>query len=351
MLRANMFKRRIKAFPQKSNSPGGMSIEEFHSAQVFRSLYRLAKTILRVFWNYSGLQHVWEMAHFEKVNALDHERSPSLFLWVFGIYAALFGIASSNYETALDRAENRLSAVAAQLATDNQRAFKKLFAQIPRIQKIKTPLQPSLFYPFEEHFLLSSFLYREENQEILEWTQEIIETWRDNLAGVNLAGVNLAKAELEKANLVGAILYKANFSGAWLQEANLSGARLWRANLSEVDLGAGANFSQAEFYAANLSRAIMPRANLSGANFWRANLSNANLEVANLSGAGFYGTNLSRANLWGANLSGIRNWKNIALMKGANILRIESPPEGFRAWALERGAVEMDPDMWKRSIN
>nr|VFK58021.1 MAG: Pentapeptide repeat-containing protein [Candidatus Kentron sp. TUN] len=325
-------------------------MKKFHLVQTLRLFYTLTKTILRVFWNYSGLSHVWELARFEKINDPDYERSPSLFLWVFGIYAGLFGIASSNYETALDRVENRLSAVAAQLSTDNQRAFRKLFAQIPRIQKIKTPLQPSLFYPFEEHFILSSFLHREENKEILAWTQEIIETWRDNLAGVNLAAVNLSKAKLDKAHLVGAILYKADFSGARLQEANLSNAKLWQANLSGADLRGKADLSQAEFYAANLSKAILSRANLSKADFWRANLSRANFQAANLSGAEFYGANLSRMDLWGANLSDIKNWKNIVSIKGSNILGIKSPPEGFREWALKKGAVEMDPDMWKRFI-
>nr|VFK00096.1 MAG: hypothetical protein BECKH772A_GA0070896_101822 [Candidatus Kentron sp. H]VFK00370.1 MAG: hypothetical protein BECKH772B_GA0070898_101882 [Candidatus Kentron sp. H]VFK04464.1 MAG: hypothetical protein BECKH772C_GA0070978_101831 [Candidatus Kentron sp. H] len=54
--------------------------------------------------------------------------------------------------------------------------------------------------------------------------------------------------------------------------------------------------------------------------------------------------------LWSANLSGIESWKSIASIQGANILHVESPPEGFRAWALEKGAVEMDPDMWKKSV-
>nr|VFJ87731.1 MAG: Pentapeptide repeat-containing protein [Candidatus Kentron sp. LFY] len=321
-------------------------MKKLHPMQLLRLCYR----ILKIFWDYSGLKHVWEMARFEKVNHPDHERSPSLFLWVFGIYAALFGIASSNYETALDRAENRLSAVAAQLSTDNQRAFKKLFAQIPRIQKIRTPLQPSLFYPFEEHFLLASFLYREENREILGWTQEIIESWRDNLSGVNLAEVNLSEANLGKANFSDAILYKANLSGAHLQEANLVGARLWRSNLSGVNLEGGADLSRAEFYAANLSGALLSGANLSGADFWRANLTGAILDAANLSGARFYGADLSNADLWGADLSGMSHWEYIASIEGANIRRIQSPPEGFREWALQQGAVEMDPDAWRRFI-
>nr|VFJ57782.1 MAG: Pentapeptide repeat-containing protein [Candidatus Kentron sp. FW] len=323
-------------------------MKKSRSAQLWLIPYKIVKAMVVWFWRYSGLLHIWEMASFEKVNHPDHERSPSLFLWVFGIYAGLFGIASSNYETALDRAENRLSAVAAQLSTDNQKAFKKLFAQIPEIQKIKTPLQPSLFYPFEDHFLLSSFLYREENQEILAWTQEIVETWRDNLVGVNLARVNLSETILDKANFSEANLYKANLSGARLRDVNFSRAKLWMANLSRADFKGKSDLSGAEFYSGNLSETVLTKANLSGADFWRTNLSGSALQGADLSGAELYGANFSWADLWETNFSDVKNWKEIESIKGANILRLESPPEGFREWALEHGAVEMFPDMWKK---
>nr|VFK05341.1 MAG: hypothetical protein BECKH772B_GA0070898_105711 [Candidatus Kentron sp. H]VFK05922.1 MAG: hypothetical protein BECKH772A_GA0070896_106001 [Candidatus Kentron sp. H]VFK09325.1 MAG: hypothetical protein BECKH772C_GA0070978_105971 [Candidatus Kentron sp. H] len=39
----------------------------------------------------------------------------------------------------------------------------------------------------------------------------------------------------------------------------------------------------------------------------------------------------------------IRNWQAIAFIRDANILGIEGAPEGFRAWALENGAVEREP--------
>jgi len=53
-------------------------------------------------------------------------------------------------------------------------------------------------------------------------------------------------------------------------------------------------------------------------------------------------------NLSGARLGGIfgdiKNWRAIKSIKDANILGVEGAPEGFLAWALENGAVEMEPE-------
>nr|VFK64647.1 MAG: hypothetical protein BECKTC1821F_GA0114240_11371 [Candidatus Kentron sp. TC] len=46
---------------------------------------------------------------------------------------------------------------------------------------------------------------------------------------------------------------------------------------------------------------------------------------------------------------GIKNWREIESIEGTNIFEVKFPPEGFRAWALEKGAVEMEPEEWKLS--
>nr|VFJ90845.1 MAG: Pentapeptide repeat-containing protein [Candidatus Kentron sp. H]VFJ91873.1 MAG: Pentapeptide repeat-containing protein [Candidatus Kentron sp. H]VFJ98533.1 MAG: Pentapeptide repeat-containing protein [Candidatus Kentron sp. H] len=270
-----------------------------------RGLYLTLRLLPRLPWGLytlSGARHIVEMVWIRRPNAPDYQKPPTFFLWVVGLYVGLYGVAATHYEAALDQAENRMGALASQLATGNEETFKRLIARIPDIQGMKTPLKPDLLYPFRGHalesylacreedrkprrywepepdpeppryFVLCGFLREARNPEVVDWTREVIEDWRDKLAGVNLRGIDLAGARLRNADLTGAELSRANLSGARLQGADLTGAGL------------------------------------------------------------------------GGGLSGeIENWQAIVSIEGANILGVEDAPEGFRAWALEKGAVEMAP--------
>ena len=59
---------------------------------------------------------------------------------------------------------------------------------------------------------------------------------------------------------------------------------------------------------------------------------------ADLAGASLANTDLRRTDLNGA------RWRDIASIKGANIGGMTNLPEGFRAWALQHGAVETEDD-------
>nr|VFJ95213.1 MAG: Pentapeptide repeat-containing protein [Candidatus Kentron sp. H]VFJ95855.1 MAG: Pentapeptide repeat-containing protein [Candidatus Kentron sp. H]VFK02049.1 MAG: Pentapeptide repeat-containing protein [Candidatus Kentron sp. H] len=202
----------------------------------------------------SGLRHIVELIWIKRPNAPDYQKPPTFVLWVVGIYVGLYGIAATNHEAALDRVENRMGALASQLATGDGEAFKKLISQIPRIQWMRTPLEPDLMWPFRGNSVFTSLFVREPNPEILQWTRETLRTWKGKLAGVNLKFANL--------------------SGAELTGADLSGARLGE----------------------------------------------------------------------------IENWKATVSIRKANILGIKNAPEGFREWALEKGAVEMAPAAWKAFV-
>nr|VFK29092.1 MAG: Uncharacterized protein YjbI, contains pentapeptide repeats [Candidatus Kentron sp. MB]VFK74671.1 MAG: Uncharacterized protein YjbI, contains pentapeptide repeats [Candidatus Kentron sp. MB] len=327
-----------------------------------------------VLYNLFGLRHVVEMTWIRKVNDPGYQKPPTFFLWVIGLYAALFGIASTNYEAALDRAENRMGALVSQLSTGNDEAFKNLIEQIPRVQRMETPLEPDLLWPFQGHpwrasffscrqakgylnaipegskgnqkyFLPQSLFCKRANPDILQWTKETIGTWKGRLAGMDLRRIDLSRASLAKANLSGANLLEANLSGALLSQANLSGTELLGASLSGAEAGK-ADLSGAELWGADLSGARLEGADLSGTHLWKANLTGAELWGANLSRTEFRKANLSRANLFETQLGGIKGWKAIASIRGANILGVKEAPEGFRAWALENGAVEMTLEEW-----
>nr|VFK78032.1 MAG: Pentapeptide repeat-containing protein [Candidatus Kentron sp. SD] len=271
----------------------------------FEIIINIIKKSLWVIYNLSGARHIREIAWIKRPNAPDYEKPPTFLLWAIGLYAALYGIVATHYEAALDRVENRMDAVVSQLSTGDEQAFKNLIRQVPRIQRMETPPEPSLRWPLEGNFVLGSFLEREPNPKILQQTRETLEIWKGRLAGVNLRGINLSGARLWDARLFGAELANANLSNANLLKADLSGAHLNKANLSEARLG-------------------------------KADLSGAWLREANLSGARLGGI-----------LGKIKNWREIASIEDANIHGVIDAPEGFRAWALKNGAVEMAPEEWK----
>nr|VFJ59654.1 MAG: Pentapeptide repeat-containing protein [Candidatus Kentron sp. FM]VFJ61682.1 MAG: Pentapeptide repeat-containing protein [Candidatus Kentron sp. FM]VFK12336.1 MAG: Pentapeptide repeat-containing protein [Candidatus Kentron sp. FM] len=354
----------MNPFPRKA--PWALYLFAVVLPQSLYPILRVLDWVLRVFYwvpwvlyTLSGLKHIVEMLWFRRPNAPDYRKPPTFFLWVIGLYAGLYGIAATHYEAALDRIENRMGALASQLATGDEEAFKRLVSRIPEIQAMKTPLKPDLLYPFRgkplatyvtcqeenrkprqyhpwepepepeleppQYFVLCGFLRQAENPEIIEWTRKTIEDWRNKLAGVNFNGINLSEARL----------WKANLSGAGLQGANLAGARLWRANLSGARLEG-----------ANLSGANLRGADLSEARLWEAVLSGAELAKVDLSGAQLQGVDLSGATLTDR-FGKIQNWRAIASIQDANILGIKKAPEGFREWALEKGAVELEPAAWQ----
>lgn len=153
--------------------------------------------------------------------------------------------------------------------------------------------------------------------------------------GVSLIGVDISKAHLPGLKLENADLSEANLSNAILYEANFSGANFRLAILCNTDLH-DADLSDANLTHANLYKAHLTEADLSDANLWYADLSDTDLWYADLSGA---------------NLTSIKNWQRIERIKNANIDGVKNPPEGFRKWAIEHGAVCIeDEEEWKKLL-
>ena len=132
---------------------------------LLRVLYRLSWAL----YNFSGLRHIVEMTRPRRPNAPDYEKPPTFFLWVIGLYVGLFGIAATHYEAALDRIENRMGALASQLATGDEETFKRLIERIPEIRAMKTPLKPDLLYPFRGHSPGSYLSCQEEGQALRQY--------------------------------------------------------------------------------------------------------------------------------------------------------------------------------------
>tara|TARA_R110001592_G_scaffold133960_5_gene349504 strand:+ start:341 stop:868 length:528 start_codon:yes stop_codon:yes gene_type:complete len=158
---------------------------------------------------------------------------------------------------------------------------------------------------------------------ILEQGVDVWNQWREeNPSSSTFFGC----VDLSQTNLVG-----VNFSGTELASTDLSDTNLEAADLTGA-IAVSAWFVGANLTMADLSGASLIRANLRGAVMIGSNLADTNLTFSNFAGA----------NLSHANISDVIGWQEIQDISDCNIIEIENAPEGFREWALARGAVEIE---------
>ena len=143
-----------------------------------------------------------------------------------------------------------------------------------------------------------------------------------NADRIALVGVDVSGAFLQGIQLHGARLSRCNFAGTDLRNSDFDSADMSNANLR------GANFRESALRGVQFEDADLTDADLWGADLWGANLSRAILEKADL----------RRTNL--ANLK----WSGVRELKGANIFGVKNAPEGFIAYALKHGAVQVEAD-------
>jgi len=143
----------------------------------------------------------------------------------------------------------------------------------------------------------------------------------------------LQELNLDKVPLVG-----VDASSAFLQGIHLERASLLRADLSAADLR-GSALADADLTFANLHSANLRGSNLENANLSNANLSDSDLVNSDLSNVNLDSVDLTSADLRNTNLQGIQ-WQHITAIKSANIAGSKNAPQGFRDWALKKGAIE-----------
>ena len=285
---------------------------------------------------YLGIAHLCRK--FIVVTENGTKKHPSGPLWVIGIYAATFGIASQIYENHLDRLENRATILITALL--NKETGRLATLQVEKIKEIEIPVEPIFIDPptiFNS--LIGVTTFHKPTIDRLNEAEALLDKdlAEKDLSNSNFMGANLEGANLERANLEGANFFRANLKGARLERANLFRAKLEEANLYKSNLKATnlkeanlkkaylfrANLEGANLQAANLKEGNLFKANLYEANFKLADLEKANLEktdviVANFKAAHLFRANLEEANLFRANLSGAYLEK--ANLKGAKNL-------------------------------
>jgi hypothetical protein len=90
----------------------------------------------------------------------------------------------------------------------------------------------------------------------------------------------------------------------------------------------------------------LEKTDLSGYDLRKINLSGAELRDSDLRGGNLSGADFRGANLSGAHIVDTLNWKE-SIIKGANIRSLHDAPAGFRDWALDQHAVEMESSTWQ----
>ena len=147
---------------------------------------------------------------------------------------------------------------------------------------------------------------------------------------------------LQELNLDGVPLVGVDLSGAFLQGIHLPHARLVRSNFGAADVR-DSDFISADLTDSDLNSGNFRYSNLRNVLFRGSSLENADLFGADLTGADLSDANLASVDLRTANLARI-SWKGISSVKGANLYAVKNAPEGFLAWALQRGAISQNPD-------
>ena len=150
-----------------------------------------AKRALWWLWDFSGLRAIWKKA-FPDRDCKRFGSPPRTFvLWAFGIYAALFGLATARYESALDRIENRTAGIYAQLGS---KAWMEAIERIPAAQRMKRPRQPevvSVISVFRSIF--GAQVYDVDNQRSL---ADAVVSRKGGLDGLDLRGAFLSHGDL-----------------------------------------------------------------------------------------------------------------------------------------------------------
>ena len=147
---------------------------------------------------------------------------------------------------------------------------------------------------------------------------------------------------LQELSKDGIPLVGVDVSGAFLQGIQLAHAHLVRSNFSAADLR-DSNLAFVDLSDSDLQDANLRQSNLHHADLQRANLIEADLFGADLSGADLSGATLNHADLRNANLADFK-WREIVNPKDANIFGVKNAPEGFVAYALSHGAVQIESD-------
>jgi uncharacterized protein YjbI with pentapeptide repeats len=190
-----------------------------------------------------------------------------------------------------------------------------------------------------DDFLSESYLSPERGQLLIALTK--IKIKLEGVGGLgqlsnfhysDLRSANLRKSDIRSVKIDFSDLGNTNLDYAIFDEASMEGVSLNKAR------GTHTRFVSSDLFRASFDNSTFPSANFKDAFLVDASFKHADLMQANLSGSNVEGVDFEGVNLEGANLEGILNYKKISSIKGALVLNVQNPPEGFIDWAIKGGA-------------
>jgi hypothetical protein len=189
-------------------------------------------------WIYKiiGLKHI--VRKFQHVT--DNEKFPTGFLWILGIYFALYQVAFVNYQGAVNPLNRKVDQISVGVDNGDHKYWLSL---LPKIQSTPILIKPDIWSPLST---IKSLIGSEsQNPDIIRSLKEVVESLRhsEKLSRSNLVDVNLQGATLYGANFMRTNLYGANLANADLREADLEGANLSEAILDGADFTGATNLN------------------------------------------------------------------------------------------------------------
>tara|TARA_R110002012_G_scaffold300131_1_gene499655 strand:- start:10548 stop:11756 length:1209 start_codon:yes stop_codon:yes gene_type:complete len=141
---------------------------------------------------------------------------------------------------------------------------------------------------------------------------------------------------------IGIDFSSSDLSNVYLLDAELTHSRLQNSNFMNASIFGV--FDYASLDSCNFKNASL------GGKLRYLSMTHCDFRAAKLVSCELDDADLSYSDLRGADIRDIKNWYGMKVTN-TNIAKVQNMPEGFREWALENGAVELEDDLdWNNFV-
>lgn len=251
---------------------------------------KLQSILIFIFWDILPIHFILSLVN---PNKFDKSKPSTIFIWLIGIYTAMFTIASQSYEGALNRAKARLDNIS------NVKEQQVRLSLISEIQSSKIPIEPK--YQNVLQTINSFFGQKIINSDLLQTTKLLLVNEKDSIVRVKIKDIDFSGIDFKSTVFKNAYFknskfidcsfnncifdhsqfYDSDLSGAWINNCNMehlnfSGSKLHLFQCS------GTSLKFADFRSTDLERGYFNCCNLDSANFALSNLINCDFSMSNI---------------------------------------------------------------------
>lgn len=241
--------------------------------------------LIWVLYDFSGIRLICERIFPPKLDIKNYRKPSSFLVWCIGLYFALYGISIQRYENALNQNQIQINSIFSQLSTND---WKSAISRIPSIQKKKYPFKPDMIKPIS--VFRSLFVSGQFDADIIDLTNRIIESKKNDLSGISLKGVilknvDLSEANLNKADLSNAEINNSNFKFSSFKSAKLKNVTIRNSNLCNTDFSNsilnGSRINYCSFSNTYFHNSSIINTDFSGSFFWMCDFSSSYCDSTN----------------------------------------------------------------------